>query len=129
MIPTSNQHQLFLETVVESEVTLPKRRGRRPGQAIPKGADLTDQQVLQKLLSLSKRSGRTPDQLAALLTQYLDKYRQILELRRKADELEHQLELGREDSEGDPDEGEEGDSDDLEDTDPEELDSDSDEES
>lgn len=69
----------------------PRKRGRKPGQKSTKASELSDQELVQKVIRLSKRAGRSPEELAALLNTYLEKYQQIEDLRRKADEMERQL--------------------------------------
>lgn len=72
----------------------PRKRGRKPGQKSTKASELSDQELVQKVLKLGKRAGRSPEELAVLLNGYLEKYQHILDLRRQADEMERQLIVG-----------------------------------
>jgi len=73
-----------------------RKRGRKPGQKSTKASELTDQELVQKVLRLGKRAGRSPEEMVELMTAYLDRYQQILDLRRQADEMERQLMIGEE---------------------------------
>ncbi len=72
----------------------PRKRGRKPGQKSTKASELNDQELVQKILKLGKRAGRSPEELTALMNAYMDQYQQILQLRRQADEMERQLLIG-----------------------------------
>ena len=72
----------------------PRKRGRKPGQKSTKASELNDQELVQKILKLGKRAGRSPEELMALLNAYMEQYQQILDLRRQADEMERQLLIG-----------------------------------
>ncbi len=73
-----------------------RKRGRKPGQKSTKASELSDQELVQKVLRLGKRAGRSPEEMVELMAAYLDRFQQILDLRRQADEMERQLLIGEE---------------------------------